>query len=118
MTPSSPQPEPSGRPHRGRQYLVGPGLGIVPVLVYWLSGVFTCPYGSYSGCPGPHDAPLGSIFSLAGIVLYLVAVVAALMLLFVPAYRFVGYGLLTMAFVDPVIGVVGCLAINGAVHRA
>jgi hypothetical protein len=97
---------------------VGLGIGLVPVLVYWLSGVFIRPYGCYSGCPGPDDASLGNFFFGMGIVLYLGSVLVALALLFNRAYRFVGYGMLTMVFVDPIIGVAGCLAINGLVHQA
>jgi hypothetical protein len=119
IPPAPPRPPKPPKPRNLRRYLVGLGIGLVPVLVYWLSGVFICPYGYYSGvCPGPHDANLSNFLYGAGIVLYLVSVVAALALLFNRAYRFVGYGMLTMVFVDPIIGVAGCLAINGLVHQA
>lgn len=114
--PQPPQP-PQLPTHNGRKYLLGLGLGFVPVLLEWLSGVFTYPLFTYSA-PGPYNPGLGTALLQAGVLLYVVAIIAMIALLANRTVRFIGYGLLTMVLAAPVVAVVGCLAISGATHTA
>jgi hypothetical protein len=47
----------------------------------------------------------------AAVWLYVIQLVAGLVCLFSRRTRHIGYGLLTMDLVDPVVGVIGCIAI-------
>jgi hypothetical protein len=47
---------------------------------------------------------------------YAAVIVGAIVCLFIRQVRFIGYGLLTMVFVAPVVGVIGCSVIASNVH--
>jgi hypothetical protein len=78
-----------------RLYLLGIGLGLVP-LTLWLAA-------------WSFDASVEERW--AAVWLYVIQLVAGLVCLFSRRARHVGYGLLTMDLVDPVVGVIGCIAI-------
>lgn len=116
--PLPPIPLPTPRPaHNGRRYLLGLGLGCVPVLLVWLSGVFAyeVPF-NYSTTSGPNIPELSSFFYIAGLILYVAAIIAMIACLSVKRVRFIGYGLLTMVLIAPIVAVVGCSAITSATH--
>jgi zinc-ribbon domain len=94
-----------------RLSLLGIGLGLIP-LALWLAG------WSAGGCNvGQLDASLrpgrGEGLGTAAVLLYLLQLVAGLVCLSSHRTRRVGYGLLTMALVDPVVGAIGCGVIAG-----
>jgi hypothetical protein len=87
-----------------RLYLLGIGLGLIPLalwLVAWSVGV-----SFDSSSPGP-----GQGLSTAAVWLYLIQLVAGVICRVSRRARHVGYGLLTMVLVDPVVGVIGCAVI-------
>ena len=78
-----------------RQYLLGLGLGLVPVVLTLIGmGNWAC-LGRY--IPG---AALG--------YLYAAQIVGGLICVCFDRIRSVGYGLLTMILVSPVVAVIGC----------
>jgi hypothetical protein len=86
-----------------RLYLLGIGLGLIPLALWlaaWSAGIFCCP------ASGP-----GLDLSAQALQLYVLQVVAALVCLCSRRTRHVGYGLLTMVLVDPVVGTIGCSVI-------
>jgi hypothetical protein len=85
-------------------YLLGIGLGLIP-LALWLA--------AWSFDAGV-DMP--SAVRWAAVWLYVIQLVAGLVCLFDREARNIGYGLLTMDLVDPVVGVIGCIAIMCARH--
>jgi hypothetical protein len=116
MSELSPQPP----THNGRKYLLGLGLGLTPVEFVWLSGIFACGLAclnvySYSGINNPG---LSNFFFYAGLILYVVEIVLMIVFLSVRTVRFIGYGLLTMVLIGPVVAVVGCSVITSATHTA
>jgi hypothetical protein len=87
----------------------------MPVLALWVSGIFGCPILVYS-CPGPQNSDVVQALVTLGEVSYGAVILGSIMCLFVREVRFIGYGLLTMVFVAPVVGVIGCSVIASNVH--
>ena len=81
-----------------RQYLLGLGLGLVPVVLL-LAGV-----GNVV-CAGG-----GGVAAAAG-YLYVAQIVGGLICVCFDRIRSVGYGLLTMAMAGPVVAAIGCAVI-------
>src|SRR5215472_9754828 len=104
--PLPPIPLPTPRPaHNGRRYLLGLGLGFIPVLLVCLSGVFSSYVLNNYGASGPNDPGLSSFLLTAGGILYLVELIGMIVCLADKGIRFVGYGLLTMVLIGPVVAV-------------
>lgn len=93
QTPELPR---EGLSHRA-QYFLGLGLGFLPLIA--LFGV-ALPNFSAS-----------LYFIYGGLVLYAAVIIGAIVCLVIQRVRFVGYGLLTMVFVGPVVFFIGCLVI-------
>jgi hypothetical protein len=90
-----------------RQYLLGLGLGLIPLLV------FLPLYGLAIGSHNENTALNAAILDLfLGVVLYLAAIIAMIACLVIARVRFVGYGLLTAVLVSPIIAVIGCNIIS------
>jgi hypothetical protein len=100
MAPVPPPPPVAGQNHT-RQFLVGLGIGLVPLLVA-LVGVYLVQFvgGSNSG-----------VGLIAGGALYLAALIAMIVCLSIARVRFIGYGLLAAVVASPVIFAVGCIVI-------
>lgn len=120
-TPPAPpfSPPPERPPHNGRKYLIGIGIGFIPVALLWLYGAVSCPFLAScryvsSGVIGPQW--LTSAMSISAFTSYAFIFLAMIVLLSMPQNRFIGYGLLTMVLIAPIVGVVGCLVISGATH--
>jgi hypothetical protein len=105
MAPVPPQP-PIPAQHHPRQFLIGLGLGLIPLFVA-LAGVYIVTFvgGTYSGAG-----------LLAGGALYVAAVIAMIVCLSIRQVRFVGYGLLAAVLVAPVIFSIGCIVIISQPH--
>jgi hypothetical protein len=86
------------RPYRRLvEYLIGLALGAIPMALLLLAmGGFASQFS-------------GALFSWA-IGLYLVSIVAAVACLTASPTRFIGYGLLTMVFVTPIVYYISCVA--------
>ncbi len=97
MQNQSPEPQPEQQP--SRQYFMGIGIGLIPLILFLISigGLLT---SNISGLG------LG-----AAILLYLVLLIASIVCLSIERVRFVGYGLLTMVIATPVISYIGCVVI-------
>jgi hypothetical protein len=100
MAPVPPRPPDRGQ-HHTRQFLLGAGLGAVPLIVA-LVGVYMVTFvgGANSGAG-----------LIAGVALYLAAIIAMIVCLSIARVRFVGYGLLAAVAASPVIFGVGCIVI-------
>ena len=81
-----------------RQYLLGLGLGLVPVVLL-LAGV-----GNLA-CAGRGGLPAAAGY------LYVAQIVGGLICVCFDRIRSVGYGLLTMALAGPVVAAIGCAVI-------
>lgn len=112
-TPASPPPAPPT--HNGRRYLIGLGFGFIPMVALWISGVFMCGFLA-SGCPGTVNATVSNVLVTLAEVSFAGVVIGAIVCLFIKRVRFIGYGLLTMIFVAPIVGAIGCTVISGATH--
>ena len=90
-------PGPPGPSRRFIEYLIGLGLGAIPM------GLMLLAVG------GLASQFSGTFFAVA-ILLYLFSVGASIVCLVFSSSRFIGYGLLTMAFVTPVVFYIACVA--------
>ena len=115
--PTQPAIQPPTQPpaHNGRRYLLGLGLGFVPVLLAIISGVFSYPLFTYNAS-GPYDPGLSNGLLSGAAILYGIAIIAMIVCLFNKEVRFIGYGLLTMVLIGPIVAVVGCSVISSATH--
>lgn len=68
------------------------------------------------GCPGIINATVSNALVTLAEVSYVAVIIGAIVCLFIKRVRFVGYGLLTMTFIAPIVGVIGCTVISGATH--
>jgi hypothetical protein len=93
------------------QYFWGLGLGFIPLVLFLIG------YGLALG-PGSTSSsfPISLIF--IGLGLYILELIATIILLFVPAQRFVGYGLLTAFLVSAVVAGIACTVLPGLLHSA
>lgn len=113
------EPTPLRPQHNGRNYWIGIGIGFIPVLLLWGYGAFSCPITfSVTACStaqaGSATMGLASTLLTLSVIAYLIGLVALVPLLIVKQARFVGYGVLTMVLVGPVVGVIGCTVLSGA----
>ena len=90
---------------KGCQYLLGLGLGFIPLLLILLGLGFAV--GGTGSATSNLFGTLGSI----GLFLYLAAIIVTIVCLFIREVRFVGYGLLTAVLVSPVAAAVGCVVL-------
>jgi len=102
--PSS-NPPPPPTPNRKRQYWLGIAYGIFPLLIFLISGALL--RLSLTGI-----GAFGLISFVIGLVGYLALLVIAIMYLSKREKRFIGYGLLTMLLITPVVAVYGCMLIS------
>jgi peptidoglycan/LPS O-acetylase OafA/YrhL len=104
---SSSNTPPPPTPNRKRQYWLGIAYGAIPLVIFLISGVLArlSQYGLY-GLPG----------TLIGLIVYLALLVITITYLFNHEKRFIGYGLLTMLLITPVVAVYGCTLILQTGH--
>lgn len=111
MSTSTPpnSPPPNGRANRNA-YLRGLALGSIPLLIFWILGGIAGVM-QFVNPPNPYSyAGAGPLF--AGVILGAIALVAVLIAAIVnlarPQTHFLGYGLLTMLLVSPIVAVLSC----------
>jgi hypothetical protein len=93
-----------------RHYVIGVALGSVPFVVLFLIGHFTviCPWGAQSGVDCTTTAQIqGTLACLYGL-LYLVQLAVTIPMLRNEEWRYLGYGLLTMLLLGPVVAMYAC----------
>lgn len=91
-------------PDRKRQYWFGIAYGAIPLVILLLSGVAArFDQGNYgvAGLPG----------TFIGLIGYVILLVVTIVHLVKREKRFIGYGLLTMLLITPVVGVYACMLI-------
>jgi hypothetical protein len=78
---------------------------MIPVVLGWMAlGIGS----SQNASPG------GGVFAILALGGYGLAVIGAIVCLFVERVRSIGYGLLTMIFVGPIVWGMGCIVILSA----
>ena len=92
-----PPPIPPRPSRRFVEYLIGLALGAIPMALMLLA------------IGGLASQISGALLTWA-IGLYVLSIVAALGCLVNPPTRFIGYGLLTMVFVTPIVFYISCVA--------
>jgi hypothetical protein len=104
---SSSSNSPPPAPNRKRQYWLGVAYGAIPLVIFLISGALLrlSQYGTY-----------GIAGTLIGVIGYLALLVITIIYLFNRERRFIGYGLLTMLLVTPVVAVYGCILILQTGH--
>jgi hypothetical protein len=101
---SNASPPPTPAPNRKRQYWLGIAYGAIPLVILLLSGVVArVDQGNYgvAGFPSTVIGLIGCVILLVVTIIYLAK----------REKRFIGYGLLTMLLITPVVGVYGCILI-------
>jgi hypothetical protein len=92
---SSQTPGPQQEP-RSLHYFIGIGIGFIPLILALL---------------GFSQISFNSSLTIAGVVLYVAVFIATIVCLAIERVRFIGYGLLTMVFVAPVVFFIACTVI-------
>jgi len=104
--PQAPIPLPAAQPQdrrrKLRQYFLGLGLGLIPLLIF-LPGL-----GLSVNTP---SSPVSSALLIASLVLYLASIIAMIVCLSIRKVRFVGYGFLTTVSASPIIAFISCTVI-------
>jgi hypothetical protein len=95
MSSQAPQPQQNQEMSHSMQYFLGLGIGLIPLILAMIS------IGTSSTTILFPIAPL----------LYLVMLIASVVCLIIQKVRFVGYGLLTMVCVTPVIAFIACIVL-------
>ena len=94
MSTQSPA-RPQNQPPRSRNYFIGIAIGLIPLLL-GIVGI------------GIISTPVGLYLFYAAVALYVITLIASLVCLAYRHVRFIGYGLLTMVFVTPVVYFIAC----------
>jgi hypothetical protein len=91
---SSPRQPPSATKERRQQFLLGLGIGFIPLVLFFIGFV---------------PNAIGLI--IVSLILLVVVLIASLICLAIPRVRYVGYGLLTSIPISLVVGSIGCIVI-------
>lgn len=101
--PAAPTPLPLTSQQKRRQYFLGLGLGLIPLVIFLVSFGLSLTQSQI--------ANILVIVILASIGLYVIELIAIIICLVIARVRFVGYGLLTAFLASPVIAYIGCSVI-------
>ncbi len=88
------------------KFFFGIGLGLIPMALLFLSLSWT-PY-CFRYCGAPKQQAFAQSVGNVGLILYGVAILATIALLVCRRVRPIGYGLLTMVLITPIVAVAGC----------
>ncbi|GHO93713.1 hypothetical protein KSF_037610 [Reticulibacter mediterranei] len=95
---------PIAEPNKKRQYWLGVAYGAIPLVIFLIGGVVARLSRSNYGVNG--------IFPTAiGVIVYIILLVITIIYLTKREKRFIGYGLLTLLLITPVVAVYGCMLI-------
>jgi hypothetical protein len=92
--PASPGIPPSTSKERRWQFLLGLGIGLIPLVLFFI-GFVPNAYG----------------LIIVALVLLLAVLIASLICIAIPRVRYIGYGLLTSIPISLVVGSIGCIVI-------
>jgi hypothetical protein len=106
--PARPIPLPPTAEQKRRQYFLGFGFGLIPLIVFLIL------VGFAQATPGYNALGYLLLAGLLGFVLYLTELIVTIVYLSNKQRRFVGYGLLTAFLATPVIASIGCYVIISA----
>ncbi len=84
---------PASQQSRTPQYFIGLGVGLIPLILAIL---------------GFRSTSFGILFTI-GLILYIAELIATIVLLSLQQVRFVGYGLLTLFLISPVVFFIACI---------
>jgi hypothetical protein len=90
-----------------RQYFLGLGLGLIPLMLFLTSFALSI--------RSSNNFFVTTVFVALG--LYVAQLIATIVCLVIDRIRFVGYGLLTLFLASPVIGAAGCIVITNLSSR-
>jgi predicted lipid-binding transport protein (Tim44 family) len=91
---SSPGQPPSASRERRGQFLLGLGIGFIPLVLFFIGFV-----------------PNASALIIISLVLLLAVLIASIICIAIPRVRYIGYGLLTSIPISLVVGSIGCIII-------
>ena len=91
---SSPGQPPAASNERRGQFLLGLGIGFIPLVLFFIGFV-----------------PNASALIIISLVLLLAVLIASLICIAIPRVRYIGYGLLTSIPISLVVGSIGCIVI-------
>src|SRR5579859_3905491 len=100
MSSETPEPPQNREPSHSLHYFIGLGIGLIPLILALIS-VRDLLYGS--GLYG-----FGSGGFIVASILYLIEIIVTIAFLFSKERRFIGYGLLTMVLISPVVVFIAC----------
>jgi len=103
----------------GRRYLLGLGLGLIPVPMWWLTGAVTRSIGTYGAatlCPDSTSSSLQPLILNGRLLLYFINIIVMISCHLTTSLHSNAYGLATMVGIAPVVAVVGSSWISGAVQ--
>ncbi|HXZ04239.1 MAG TPA: hypothetical protein VEH81_05360 [Ktedonobacteraceae bacterium] len=98
---SSPGLPPSTSDERRRQFLIGLGIGFIPLVLFFIGFV-----------------PNAFALIFIALLLWLVMLIVSIVFLFIPSVRYIGYGLLTSFLISLVVGSIGCIIIIYRPHTS
>ncbi len=90
----SPRQPPSASKERTQQFLLGLGIGFIPLVLFFIGFV-----------------PNAYVLIIVALILLLVTLIASIICINIPRVRYVGYGLLTSIPISIVVGSIGCIII-------
>jgi len=91
---SSPGLPPSTSNERRRQFLLGLGIGFIPLVLFFIG-----------------FAPNAYGLIIVALILLLVTLIASIVCIAIPRVHYIGYGLLTSIPISLVVGSIGCIII-------
>jgi len=107
--PAAPIPLPLTVGQKRRQYFLGLGFGLIPLIVL----LITIGAGS---TPGENGLSILLFGALLAVILYIIELIPVIVFLANKQRRFVGYGLLTAFLAIPVVVAIGCYVILNPPH--
>ena len=103
--PPVPPMTPLTQEQKRRQYFIGLGVGLIPLIIFLVS---------FGLSLGTNYAYLNGIFIAA--FLYVIELIVTIIFLLDKRVRFAGYGLLTAFLASPVVAAIGCTVIPNLVQ--
>lgn len=113
--PAAPIPLPPTARQKRRQYFLGLGFGLIPLIVFLVGFGAAIEQGLYTlGEEYGWDQLLLGFF--VGLILYIIELIVMIVYLSNGQRRFAGYGLLTAFLASPVIAFIGCTVVPNLIH--
>ncbi len=91
---SSPGQPPSASKERRQQFLIGLGIGLIPLVLFFIGFV-----------------PNASALIIISLIFWLATLIASIVCILIPSVRYIGYGLLTSVPISLIVGSIGCIVI-------